>query len=718
MHPLAETLADLRRDQLFERVVVGGLSRDDVESLLAVLAGSDVGPALAGALFDTTEGNPFFLGEVLRHLTETGTLSGHPAQAAGPVPGIEELGLPEGVREVVGRRLLRLSPDANHVLGLASVVGRTFGLDVLEQVADLPGDSVLEAIEEATAARLIDEVPGTFGRYAFSHVLIRETLYRELATARRARLHRRIGDALEAVAEPDTRLSELAFHYYEAARAGDVDKAIEYCKRAGDHAKSVLAFEESAGHYEQALQAMELDPRIGERRSGELLVALGDAWWRAGVRDRSKDAHLRAIDLARATGDGELLGAAALGLGTGQSSQEGFDVSGTADELVIGLLEEALGILPEVDSPLRARLLGRLAVALYWAAPRERLVALTREAVAMAERTGDETALLGALTSRSFARWGADDPEGRLAGANEILHLAEELGRADRALEARLYRIIVLLELGDVDAADREIALFCERAAELRQPFYRWYALVLPAMRALMDGRFDDAERLAGEALQLAEQAQDPAAVPVWGAQMLFLWWERGEVVELEAALDAIREVAGSMPAVEVTGTWIAAELGRIDEARERFDRLAAAGFDYPRDTTFLTLTSSLAATCGLLDDATHAEVLYEQLLPYAGTNIMVWATAPGGPVDHFLGVLATTLRRYDAAEAHFDAALELCARLRSPRYAARAQHALAVMLTRRGAPGDAERAAALCEQARATARDLGMVSLLGRLDG
>ena len=683
-----------------------------------MLAGSDVGPALAGALFDTTEGNPFFLGEVLRHLTETGTLSGHPAQAAGPVLGIEELGLPEGVREVVGRRLLRLSPDANHVLGLASVVGRTFGLDVLEQVADLPGDSVLEAIEEATAARLIDEVPGTFGRYAFSHVLIRETLYRELATARRARLHRRIGDALEAVAEPDTRLSELAFHYYEAARAGDVDKAIEYCKRAGDHAKAVLAFEESAGHYEQALQAMELDPRIAEGRTGELLVALGDAWWRAGVRDRSKDAYLRAIDLARATGDGELLGAAALGLGTGQSSQEGFDVSGTADELVIGLLEEALGILPEVDSPLRARLLGRLAVALYWAAPRERLVVLTREAVAMAERTGDETALLGALTSRSFARWGADDPEGRLAGANEILHLAEALGRADRALEARLYRIIVLLELGDVDAADREIALFCERAAELRQPFYRWYALVLPAMRALMDGRFDDAERLAGEALRLAEQGQDPAAVPVWGAQMLFLWWERGQVVELEAALDAIREVAGSMPAVEVTGTWIAAELGRLDEARERFERLAAAGFDYPRDTTFLTLTSSLAATCGLLDDATHAEVLYEQLLPYAGTNIMVWATAPGGPVDHFLGVLTTTLGRYDAAEAHFDAALELCARLRSPRYEARAQHGLAVMLTRRGAPGDAERAAALCEQARATARDLGMVSLLARLDG
>ena len=307
------------------------------------------------------------------------------------------------------------------------------------------------------------------------------------------------------------------------------------------------------------------------------------------------------------------------------------------------------------------------------------------------------------LTSRSFARWGADDPEGRLAGANEILHLAEALGRADRALEARLYRIIVLLELGDVDAADREIALFCERAAELRQPFYRWYALVLPAMRALMDGRFDDAERLAGEALRLAEQAQDPAAVPVWGAQMLFLWWERGQVVELEAALDAIREVAGSMPAVEVTGTWIAAELGRLDEARERFERLAAAGFDYPRDTTFLTLTSSLAATCGLLDDATHAEVLYEQLLPYAGTNIMVWATAPGGPVDHFLGVLTTTLGRYDAAEAHFDAALELCARLRSPRYEARAQHGLAVMLTRRGAPGDAERAAALCEQARAT---------------
>lgn len=717
VHPLAETLADLRRDQLFERVVVGGLSRDDVERLLAATTGTDVAPVLAAALFDTTEGNPFFLGEVLRHLTETGMLSPHPTNARAEL-SIEELGLPEGVREVVGRRLLRLTPEANHMLGLGAVVGRTFGLDVLEQIAELPEDTVLEAIEEATAARLVDEVPGRFGRYAFSHVLIRETLYRELATARRARLHRRVGEALEGLGDPTARLAELAFHFYEAAQAGDVDKAIEYCRRAGDRATEVLAYEEAAGHYEQALQAMELDPRMGDDRAGALLVALGDAWWRAGVRDRSKHAFLRAVELARSTGDGQLLGAAALGLGTGRSSQEGFDVSGTADELVIGLLEEALGLLPDEDSPLRARLLGRLAVSLYWSAPRERLVELCAEAVAMAERTGDKTALLGVLISRNYALWGPDDAPARLGAANEILHLAEALGRADRTLEARLYRIIVLLELGDVDSADSEIDAFCAGAAELRQPFYRWYAMLLPATRALLEGRFDEAERQANEALVLAEQAQDPAALPVWGGQMLFVWVERGQGAELQATFDAIRDVAGEMPAVQASSAWIALELGHLDEARATFERMATNEFaDLGRNAAWMSSITLLSEVCAALDDQPRAAVLYRLLEPYTGRNVMAWATAPGGPLDYYLGLLATTMGEFEDAEARFEAALELSDAMRSPRFAAHGQYAYAIMLKRRRRPGDPARANTLLTQARAHAHALGMTALLARID-
>jgi tetratricopeptide (TPR) repeat protein len=714
VHPLGETLAALRRDQLFERVLVGGLGRADVEHLLLARTGQDAAPALADALFDTTEGNPFFLGEVLRHLDETGALAAQPTRDG--AISIDELGLPEGVREVVGRRLLRLSPDANHVLSLASVVGRSFRLDVLEEVSELSGDSVLDAVEEATAARLVDEAPGAFGRYSFSHVLIRETLYRELATARRARLHRRIGEALEGLADPNTHLAELAYHFYEAAGAGGVDLAVEYCRRAGDHASSVLAFEEAAEHYEQALQALELGPDATGHRRGELLIAVGESWWRAGVRDRSRDSFLRAVELARASSDGELLGAAALGVGTGKSSQEGFDVSGAPDELVIGLLEESLGLLPDADSPLRARLLGRLAVSLYWSAPRERLAELSNAAVAMAERTGDKTALLGVLISRNFALWGPADPDARLGAANEILHLAEALGRADRALEARLYRIIVLFELGDLDAADHEIEVFCRNAIELRQPFYRWYAAVLPATRALIVGEFDEAERLAHEALALAEQAQDPAAVPVWGAQMLFLWWERDQRGELEAAMDAIREIAGTMTAVAATSVWMAVQLGRDDDAREQLDVLAAEGFDYPLDASWLSSMAALAGACAALGDVERGREVYLRLVPFSGRNVTAWATATLGPVDLYLGQLATAFGDYDDATARFEAALALCESMHSPRFEAHTQCAYASMLAERGGPDDRGHAEALRAQARERAATLGMTMLASRL--
>lgn len=187
-HPLAKALADLRRDRAFERVSVTGLDEDNVGELIGAWAGRGAPPAFVRAVHELTEGNPFFIEEVLRHLAETGAIYERDGRWTTHLT-VDRMGIPEGVKDVIGRRVSRLSVECNSILTIASVIGREFDLDGLERASDLPIDRLLELLEEAVAARVVAEAPEIVGRYSFSHALIHETLYDESSATRRVRLH-------------------------------------------------------------------------------------------------------------------------------------------------------------------------------------------------------------------------------------------------------------------------------------------------------------------------------------------------------------------------------------------------------------------------------------------------------------------------------------------------------------------------------------------------
>jgi hypothetical protein len=258
-HPLAEALADLRREPSVTRLSLRGLDEEQTRGLIAMVAGPDLPPRLTSLVANSTDGNPFFIAEILRHLSETGALR-QLREASGA--GVADFGLPEGIKEVIGRRLSRLSEECNRALGLASVIGRDFDLDVLIAMGDIAEDRLLDALDEGIRARLIVEVPGSPQRFAFMHALIRETLYGELTSTRRVRLHRRVGEAIEQLssARPAPPLADLAYHFAQAAPAGAADKAVDYAARAGDRAADALALEEAARLYDMALQALEFKP--------------------------------------------------------------------------------------------------------------------------------------------------------------------------------------------------------------------------------------------------------------------------------------------------------------------------------------------------------------------------------------------------------------------------------------------------------------------------
>jgi tetratricopeptide (TPR) repeat protein len=265
-HPLAEVLADLRREQSVTRLSLRGLDEEQTRGLIDLVAGPDLPPRLTSLVVNSTDGNPFFIAEMLRHLSETGALRRlrEPSSL-----GVADLGLPEGVKEVIGRRLSRLSEECNRALSLASVVGRDFDLDVLIALGDIAEDRLLDVIDEGIRAQLIGEVAGTPHRFTFMHALIRETLYGELTTTRRVRLHRRVGEAIEQLAgsKPSPPLADLAYHFAQAAPSGAADKAVDYATRAGDRAADGLALEEATRLYDMALQALDFKPAGAEAAS-------------------------------------------------------------------------------------------------------------------------------------------------------------------------------------------------------------------------------------------------------------------------------------------------------------------------------------------------------------------------------------------------------------------------------------------------------------------
>jgi DNA-binding SARP family transcriptional activator len=717
-HPMVELLADLRRQGGVERLSLSGLDQAGVVAFMEQAAGHDLDDEdllLARAIYEETEGNPFFVREVLRHLTETGAVDRREGRWATRLP-VEELGIPEGVREVVGRRLSRLSEEANRVLRVAAVVGPEFELPVIQEAAGLDEEDLLSALEEANEARLVIEVRSPAPRYRFTHALVRDTLYGELSAARRVTLHRRVGEAIEAVhaGRLDDHLPALA-HHYARASAGDTARAVDYAARAGDRALAQLAHDEAVAYYGQALELLDVtEGPPDEALRLELLISLGDAQCRAG-NPAHRETLLEAGRLADQQGDAERAARAAL------ANQRGlFSRIGGSDPERVAALEQALDAVSPAPTPLRARLLAQLSVELQFAQD-ERRLDLAREALAIARAADDPATLAPVLAAAWLAHWNP-------ALAAEQSQLVDELAevatrQSDRSLEfqAGFARFITASQQGDMARVDSGLNTCVRIADELGQPVLSWRATHLRAHRAWAGGRLQEAERLLEETGRLAEALGQPDLV-VWSHSPLsVLRLLQGRPEEAAALIGVVIERLPGVLAYQAILAWAHAEAGREEEARTILAHIGAEGFtkarDYlTRDYLWLVGSASLARACARLGDVEAAEELHSLLLPHRDQMVIaqtVWL----GPVAHDLGLLASTLERYDEADSHFAHAADAQERIGAQAGLVHTQLEWARMLRRRARLEDTVRARTLLEAALAGAREVGATGLVPRID-
>jgi class 3 adenylate cyclase/tetratricopeptide (TPR) repeat protein len=714
-HPLSAVLGELARESLVERVLLRGLTKADVARFIEMTASIRPQERLVRAVHEETEGNPFFVSEIVSLLASEGRLESDADL------GDVLVTIPQGVREVVGRRLDRLSKDCNWVLSAACVIGREFAVDVLEPVVceettrafpdhdpdDLTRERLLEVLDEAVAARVIQAT--TVGRFTFSHALVRESLYEELGVTRRVRLHRRVAETIERVhggEDPDRHLDELAHHFLEAQ---ELDKAIGYAIRAAKRAIALMAYEESAELFERALQALELrGGATGEQRA-DLLIALGDAQVRAGEGQRGKETFFRAADVARAAGATRQFARAALGVANK------FEI-GLIESELIELVEEALASCGDEPSETRAELMAALAVAIYFE-DRPRADRLGAEAVEMARAVGSEHTLAVTLLARHFTIWEPERLDERLAVATELVDVARRSGDRELRVEGHGLRIIDLLERGDIRGVDAELEAYGREAEELRQPNYLRVAAIRRAMRDVIAGRFDTAEMLFHDApsLERAKRLLEPNTVQA-GAVVLFeLRRLQGRLAELARPFETFMREYPAVTAWRAAVAYAWTEAGMEEQARAEIRELARDEFAaLPRDANWLVAMVCASITSVRLSERGVAASAYRLLEPYAERNVVVgggWGCE--GSASLYLGYLAAFLGRYERAEEHYRTALRMNESIDARPFVAETQIAYGELLADRGI--QQRRAGELIDDGLETAQAIGMAQLVER---
>jgi DNA-binding SARP family transcriptional activator len=631
--PVAEVLADVRRELPIERIELEGLDQRETEALIQAHQGGAARPGLAARLHDHTGGNPFFLEESLRAIDDP-------------------QGVPAGVRDVVLRRVAGLGPHAQEVLGAAAVLGPSFHAAALPPIASLTREDAADVLDRAVAARLLTPTDRA-GRLTFAHALIRQTLYDDIGPVVRAQLHDRIAQTLEyRRKELRPHAAELAHHFYEARHSLGPEPALRYVRRAADSAAASLAWEEAAAWLERALELEELRPDGDAGDRCELLLQLGQMRVRAGHPDFSGP-FAEAAELARGRSSSQLARAA-----TGYAGH--YYEAGEVDEVLIGLLREALMALDDDEQDLRARVLARLAETLHFAGEELLSMEAGAEAVDIARDLGDDEVLAAALHGAHTSLLNVSHLEQRLEVSAEVIEVSRRHGDRENTLRGLQSRIFDLIQAARLDEARACLVELKQIADEIRQPIFEHFWVGWSGSFAQMDGRLDDAERLAAESAVMRGRMETADAGSVFAAQLFMIRMQQGRLHELVEAVEHFMAENSALDPWRAALPLAYIAAGREDDAREQLERMVAELDEVPRGFFWLTTMTVLAETSAKLAHAESSAVLYETLEPYAGCIVQVGYAGCLGPVARLLGLLAAARGDRETAVAHLEAALAI----------------------------------------------------------
>jgi DNA-binding winged helix-turn-helix (wHTH) protein len=654
-HPVTRALSLLRAQDRCTEIALAPFSRAEVAQLLAQRIGRNAPAELTSELFARTEGVPLFVREAIRLLDERGALA-EPERATR-----EEIVLPARALDLIRGPLERLAPAATALISAAAVLGREFELPAAAAIAEQSRSDALDHVDRAVLTGVLEAAPVGATSFRFAHALFREAALAALSPGRRARLHLQAAEHLERENEgdPTALLAELAHHHYCALSVGDPERAHQAALRAAEHAARIGAWQQAALHYEQAREAFEQVPGLDPERRLALALDCTEAWRLASERSRRRRSALGAFELARALGRPREMARAAIGL---------LDLQewGVSDPNARAAIEAALAALGEDGGVEGAQLVTRLAY-LEVRGAHDQAARIARRAVALARSAGDPDALQDAIYTLHFALGGPDGHAERESLAAEIESIARSSRSADRAL-------ITLLDVSSdrFERGDRRGALRLREAAgrlggERPHLGMRWHLAVHDTGQALLEGRLDEVEASARDALSVGLRAEHPYALGCFAVHSALLARARGEHGALiDRLVPALRSGDGPIHWLKAVVARAEIAEGRALDAAARFRELAARGFrDVPRNLRWTASIVECAHLCADLEDTAHAAELEALLAQHADLHaVMPIAICYGGPVRYALARLAALRGAREEARAHHRVALDACEQL------------------------------------------------------
>jgi class 3 adenylate cyclase/tetratricopeptide (TPR) repeat protein len=707
--PIEAVLAGLWNEPGVCRIDLGGLETEAVVALAEAAAGHGLGETgrdLAERLLRDTDGSPFLVTELLRHLIETGTLHEDVEGRWTVQADLSEIGLPRSVHEVVRSRASRVGEGAVTVLGTAGVIGPEFDVDVLSAVLGQDEGSLLALLDRAEDAGLVHGT--SVSTFRFDHAFIGRALAEPFTSPRRARIHARIAAALRATRPVEP--AAVANHWLAAGSVGDAAQTFEWTRRAGDDALARLVPLDAVRWYSAALDQCER-AGVAQRDRLAIRIARGDAQRQAGD-PAHREALLEAAREAEQLGDIDLLVAAALANNRGYES-----VSGGVDMERVEILRGALRSIGEGRDAERARLLATLAAELTFHKDRDETLAIADDALAIARRLGDTRIMVHVLGMRFLTILAPDRLDECLSNSEEYLSLAQRLGDPVAEVFAGVYRANACLGVGDIAGVDAAIGVACDACGRVKQPLLEHLVGTTRAWRVLLAGDISEADRLATEAFTIGAGAGIPEALGAYAAQLVRVREAQGRLEELLPTIEEVALRPGAVPAYRVVLCMVYGRLGRDEDARKYFDAEAACEFaTLPWDRFRLIGMCGLAEVCAHLRAERPAALLYERLRPFAD-QVSFSLTTTLGSVAYHCAILATVLGRYEDADTLFRLAEARNLEIGAPLWVAQTRCEWTAMLLERDEQNDRDRAKALIDAAYSDAQRLGWRTIVSKCE-
>ncbi|MFK7916903.1 MAG: AAA family ATPase [Ilumatobacter sp.] len=699
-HPLAALLAQAHREPGTTRLALERLGDGELLTLLENLAGhemDDDGIALRDALLAETEGNPFFVNEILRHLTETGAIGQHDDGRWITPTDLQAQGLPVSVREVISRRVERLGPEARTALDTASIIGREFELGLL---AELLGEGPASVFGRLTPAVDNSLVSDSGGRFEFSHALVAHALYSELSPTARALGHEAVAVALEQRISADSNdgASQIAHHWMRAIGPHSQARAAEFAQRAGDQALLHLAPDDAVTWYRHALDSI---PAGDTTQRCEVLVGLGTAQRQAGYSDH-RETLLTASQIATDLGDDDLLVRAALANNRGEASSVG-----EIDDERIDVLRRAIEVRP--DGADAALLQAILSIEMFDGPDGSTRAAASR-AMQLARQVGDDRVMVRVVRLAESSLRTPDELERREAWLREGVEAAERTGDPLLRGTMAMSHHEISLELGDRDAMNHERRIRHEFAQRSPEPFVRWTNEQTRWTHLFLDGELDEAEALANQSLEYALSTEQPEAIFAYAGQIFQVRRAQGRLHEVAEQFDELAAENSSIQVFKSGHAFMCCEVGREDDARASACDIDLSRGDAPQ--FWSTTLMNWSEVCHTLSLPEPAGRIAELLDPWRHRVASTGATTEGS-IAHGVGRALATAGRIDDAAAAYEQALIVNAGLRAPLFVARTQLAYAELL----ADIEPDRAKALVTEALTAADRFGFTRVAFRGD-